>query len=329
MKNELVHLAITSGEPAGIGPEISLQATKKFLLQHQDVQIHLLGDRGLFSPYLNDFQDDRLHLVHIPLRSKNEYGQLNSANAPYVLEMLDQAYFGCHQKQYDAMVTAPLQKSVINDHGLHFTGHTEYLAQKAGSKQVVMMLCGQVSSSLTSSSEMMRVALATTHLALKDVSLAISYRELLGTIQIIHQTLKKYFGIQNPKIQVAGLNPHAGESGYLGKEEIDVIAPAIKQAQSEGISVTGPFSADTMFRLDMLDQVDVFLAMYHDQGLIPLKMACFGQGVNVTLGLPIIRTSVDHGTALEIAGRGEANFESMVQALSVAYQMVKNGTSSA
>ncbi len=329
MKNELVHLAITSGEPAGIGPEISVQATKKFLHQHPDVQIHLLGDRHLFSPYLDGFQNDRLHLVHLPLRSKNNYGQLNSANAPYVLEMLDQAYLGCEQKQYDAMVTAPLQKSVMNDNGLHFTGHTEYLAQKAGSKQVVMMLCGQVSSSLARSSEMMRVALATTHLALKDVPLAISYTELLGTIQIIHQTLKTYFGIQNPKIQVAGLNPHAGESGYLGKEEIDVITPVIKQAQSEGISVTGPFSADTMFRLDVLDQVDIFLAMYHDQGLIPLKMACFGQGVNVTLGLPIIRTSVDHGTALQIAGRGEANFESMVQALSVAYQMVKNGSSSA
>jgi 4-hydroxythreonine-4-phosphate dehydrogenase len=328
MKNELVHLIITSGEPAGIGPEISLQAAKKFVLQNADTQIYLLGDQALFEPYLEDFRHKRLQVIHLPLRTKNVPGLLNSINAPYVLEMLDQAYDGCVQGKYDALVTAPIQKSVINDFGVNFTGHTEYLADKAGNVQVVMMLCGQVSASLKSSSTMMRVAIACTHVALKDVPASITYTVLLGTIKILHQSLKQYFGIELPKIEVAGLNPHAGESGYLGKEELEVIAPVIREAQNLGINITGPFSADTMFRLDMLDSVDVFLAMYHDQGLIPLKMACFGQGVNVTLGLPIIRTSVDHGTAIQLAGRGEANSDSMYQALSVAHQMVKNGSSS-
>ena len=328
MKNELVHLIITSGEPAGIGPEISVHAAKKFLLQNVDTQISLIGDQGLFSPYLNDFQNERLHIIHLPLKTKSVDGQLNSANAPYVLEMLDRAYDGCMQGSYDAIVTAPIQKSVINDYGVSFTGHTEYLAEKAGNAQVVMMLCGQVSTTLSSSARVMRVALASTHLALKEVSGSITAKELLGTLSMLHQALNQYFGIKHPTIEVAGLNPHAGENGYLGKEEIVIIAPVIAQAQSLVINVTGPFSADTMFRIEALDHVDVFLAMYHDQGLIPLKMACFGQGVNVTLGLPIIRTSVDHGTALQLAGRGEANSDSMYQALSVAHQMVKNGSSS-
>jgi len=329
MKNEIVRLVITSGEPAGIGPEISVHAAKKFLQKNTDTQIYLLGDQVLFSPYLDELQNERFQIIHHSLKTKNVPGKLNSINAPYVLEMLDIAYEGCLQGYYDAVVTAPIQKSVINDSGVNFTGHTEYLADKAGNVQVVMMLCGQVSASLSSSSGMMRVALASTHVALKEVSTSITHKDLLGTIKILDRSLTQYFGMKHPKIEVAGLNPHAGESGYLGTEEIEVIAPVIREAQSLGINISGPFSADTMFRLDMLDRVDVFLAMYHDQGLIPLKMACFGQGVNVTLGLPIIRTSVDHGTALELAGRGEANSESMLQALTVAYQMVKNGSSSA
>jgi 4-hydroxythreonine-4-phosphate dehydrogenase len=227
------------------------------------------------------------------------------------------------------MVTAPLQKSIINDFGISFTGHTEYLAEKAGVSQVVMMLCGEVSGVKQVKPTMMRVALASTHIALKDVSLAMNSEEICRTLEIIHQCLRKYFGISNPRISVAGLNPHAGENGYLGDEEINIILPAIKKAQMNGISAIGPFPADTMFRYENLEHVDVFLAMYHDQGLIPLKMATFGHGVNVTLGLPIIRTSVDHGTALDLAQSGKADFGSMYEALRVAYQMVKNDSSSA
>jgi 4-hydroxythreonine-4-phosphate dehydrogenase len=243
--------------------------------------------------------------------------------------MLDIAFQGCLDKQYDAMVTAPLQKSIINDFGVSFTGHTEYLAEKAGVSQVVMMLCGEVSAVSQVKPTMMRVALASTHIALKDVSLSMNSEEICRTLEIIHQCLRKYFGISNPRISVAGLNPHAGENGYLGDEEINIILPAIKKAQMNGISAIGPFPADTMFRYDNLEHVDVFLAMYHDQGLIPLKMATFGHGVNVTLGLPIIRTSVDHGTALDLAQSGKADFGSMYEALRVAYQMVKNDSSSA
>jgi 4-hydroxythreonine-4-phosphate dehydrogenase len=330
MKNDSVQLVITSGEPAGIGPQISFLAANQFLKNHDDVNIVLLGDNELFRPYLQgQRQHSNLSIKNSPLRDENRLGQLNKKNAPYVLGMLDEAFQGCLEKQYDAMVTAPLQKSIINDFGISFTGHTEYLAEKAGVSQVVMMLCGEVSGIEQVKPTMMRVALATTHLALKDVSLSIHSEEIYRTVEIIHQFLKKYFGIPNPRISVAGLNPHAGENGYLGDEEINIILPAIKKAQINGIAAIGPFPADTMFRYGNLEHVDVFLAMYHDQGLIPLKMATFGHGVNVTLGLPIIRTSVDHGTALDLAQSGKADFGSMYEALRVAYQMVKNDSSSA
>ena len=330
MKNDRVQLVITSGEPAGIGPQISFLAAHQFLENHDDVNIVLLGDKELFQPYQQaQRQHANLSIKNSPLRDENRLGQLNKKNAPYVLGMLDIAFQGCLDKQYDAMVTAPLQKSIINDFGVSFTGHTEYLAEKAGVSQVVMMLCGEVSGVTQVKPTMMRVALASTHIALKDVSLAMNSEEICRTLEIIHQCLRKYFGISNPRISVAGLNPHAGENGYLGDEEINIILPAIKKAQMNGISAIGPFPADTMFRYDNLEHVDVFLAMYHDQGLIPLKMATFGHGVNVTLGLPIIRTSVDHGTALDLAQNGKADFGSMYEALRVAYQMVKNDSSSA
>ena len=329
MKNDCVQLVITSGEPAGIGPQISLQAAQQFLEQHDDAHIFLLGDQQLFQPYLpNHHLAPNLSIIDVPMRDQNRLGQLNKNNAPYVLSMLDIAFEGCLEKQYDAMVTAPIQKSVINDYGIHFTGHTEYLAEKAGVSQVVMMLCGAVNCGSQVNSTMMRVALASTHIALKEVSSVINTEEIYRTLEIVHKSLKQYFGIFNPKISVAGLNPHAGENGYLGHEEIEIILPAIKKAQAHGISCAGPFPADTLFRYQNLDQVDVFLAMYHDQGLIPLKMATFGHGVNVTLGLPIIRTSVDHGTALDLAQSGSADFGSMYEALVVAYQMVKNDSSS-
>ena len=330
MKNDRVQLVITSGEPAGIGPQISFLAAHQFLENHDDVNIVLLGDKELFQPYQQaQRQHVNLSIKNSPLRDENRLGQLNKKNAPYVLDILDLAFQGCLDKQYDAMVTAPLQKSIINDFGVSFTGHTEYLAEKAGVSQVVMMLCGEVSAVSQVKPTMMRVALASTHIALKDVSLSINSEEICRTLEIIHQCLRKYFGISNPRISVAGLNPHAGENGYLGDEEINIILPAIKKAQMNGISAIGPFPADTMFRYENLEHVDVFLAMYHDQGLIPLKMATFGHGVNVTLGLPIIRTSVDHGTALDLAQSGKADFGSMYEALRVAYQMVKNDSSSA
>jgi 4-hydroxythreonine-4-phosphate dehydrogenase len=330
MKNDRVQLVITSGEPAGIGPQISFLAAHQFLENHDDVNIVLLGDKELFQPYQQaQRQHANLSIKNSPLRDENRLGQLNKKNAPYVLGMLDIAFQGCLDKQYDAMVTAPLQKSIINDFGISFTGHTEYLAEKAGVSQVVMMLCGEVSAVSQVKPTMMRVALASTHIALKDVSLAMNSEEIYRALEIIHQCLRKYFGISNPRISVAGLNPHAGENGYLGDEEINIILPAIKKAQMNGISAIGPFPADTMFRYDNLEHADVFLAMYHDQGLIPLKMATFGHGVNVTLGLPIIRTSVDHGTALDLAQNGKADFGSMYEALRVAYQMVKNDSSSA
>jgi 4-hydroxythreonine-4-phosphate dehydrogenase len=329
MDNSYVQLVITSGEPAGIGPQISVQAAQAFIADHQDVKIHLLGDRQLFEPYYQkQALSDYISIEHVPLIAPNEQGQLNLNNAPYVLNLLDRAYQGCIEHSYDAMVTAPLQKSIINDHGLSFTGHTEYLAKKAGVSKVVMMLCGEVSHVANQPPMMMRVALVTTHMALKEIFTAITVDEILSTLQIIQSNIKKYFGIKSPKIMVAGLNPHAGEGGHLGREEIEIITPAIKKAQQLGLAVFGPYPADTMFRYQALDHADVFVAMYHDQGLIPLKMASFGQGVNITLGLPIIRTSVDHGTALDLAKTGTADCKSMYQALKVAYQMVKNGSSS-
>ena len=327
MKNDLIRLVITSGEPAGIGPQISFQAAQQFIKDKEDVSIEILGDQQLFNPYISEITSSRLTIDHIPLSDANRLGRLNVKNAPYVIQLLDKAYEGCQSQQYDAMVTAPLQKSIINDFGMDFTGHTEYLASKAGVSKVVMMLCGEIDLPKVHTNCLMRVALATTHIALKDIAQTINTEDILEIIQIIDQSCKQFFGIPQPSIAVAGLNPHAGEGGYLGREEIEIINPAIQKAKALGIDVSGPFPGDTLFRYKNIEQVDVFLAMYHDQGLIPLKMATFGRGVNVTLGLPIIRTSVDHGTALDISANGNADIGSMYQALQLAYQMVKNGSS--
>lgn len=326
-----IHLVISSGEPAGIGPEVSFFGALAFLQREPKVNITLLGDQSLFAEFQAETSIDalishRLRIEHVPLVEKNIYGTLNSKNSPYVLKLLDLAIDGCIARNFDAMVTAPLQKSIINDFGVEFTGHTEYLAEKTHTKRVVMMLCGK-NSIPPNQAENFRVALVTTHLPLIEVPRAITFEAVLETIQMVHQSLKTQFGIAQPKLKVTGLNPHAGEGGHLGMEEIDVIQPAIEHAKALAIDVSGPYPADTLFDLSQLPNIDAFIAMYHDQGLAPFKLACFGQGVNVTLGLPIIRTSVDHGTALQIAGKRKAEVSSVISAIELAFELAKNGTS--
>jgi 4-hydroxythreonine-4-phosphate dehydrogenase len=238
-------------------------------------------------------------------------GRLDAANARHVLAILDRAIDGCLTDEFDAMVTAPVQKSVINEAGVPFTGHTEYLADRTGTPRVVMLLAGGG----------LRVALATTHLALSEVPRAITRELIEAVVRILDADLRKRFGIARPRILVAGLNPHAGESGYLGREEIDSIAPAIEALAREGFAVSGPYPADTLFTPRVLEQGDCALAMFHDQGLPVLKHAAFGEAVNITLGLPIIRTSVDHGTALDRAGAGEVDAGSFHEAIAVAFGM--------
>ena len=323
-----VNLVITTGEPAGIGPEVSLNAALVFLAEQENATITLLGDERLFTIPQQASQSvlARLKLESVPLKQSVQAGVLNSDNARYVLNLLDQALDACMQKRFDAMVTAPIQKSVINEAEIPFTGHTEYLAQRCGVSHVVMMLCAPLPKGFLGMRHArdLRVALVTTHIPLQTVSAALSQVLILETIQIITKDLQIRFGISKPVLHMAGLNPHAGESGYLGQEEIEIISPAIKAAQSLGIDITGPYPGDTMFDPAALEKVDAFIAMYHDQGLAPFKFVSFGGGVNVTLGLPVIRTSVDHGTALSIAGTGTADSGSMLEALRLAYQLASN-----
>jgi 4-hydroxythreonine-4-phosphate dehydrogenase len=253
------------------------------------------------------------HIEHVPLARARIPGRLDAANGPYVLAILDRAVRGCLEGEFDAMVTAPVQKSVINDAGIAFTGHTEYLAERARAAHVVMMLVGGG----------LRVALATTHLALVDVPKSINRNGLLQTLRVLDADLKKRFRIARPRILVAGLNPHSGEGGHLGREDIEIIAPAIADALAAGIAVSGPIPADTLFVPERLKAADCVLAMYHDQGLPVLKYASFGRGVNVTLGLPFVRTSVDHGTALDIAGTGKADPGSLIEALKLAIELAQ------
>ena len=249
---------------------------------------------------------------HIPLARARTPGKLDPANSRYVLSLLDRAVQGCLAGEFQAMVTAPVQKSVINDAGIPFTGHTEYLAERTGAHVVMMLVGGGL-----------RVALATTHLPLSQVSTAITKQGLLRTLHTVDRELRKRFKIRKPNILVAGLNPHSGESGHLGSEDIEVIAPAVKEAVSQGIAASGPIPADTLFVPERLRGADCVLAMYHDQGLPVLKYASFGRGVNVTLGLPFVRTSVDHGTALDIAGTGKADAGSLVEAVKLAIELAQ------
>ncbi len=321
-------LAVTSGEPAGIGPELCLRLAGRT----DAVQPVILGDRHLleqrvsalglavaFRDYRpeNPVDRDKLDVLHIPLAVAATAGKLDPANAGYVLALLDRALAGCRCGEFAAMITAPVHKGVINQAGIPFTGHTEYLAEKTGTPLVVMMLAGNTERGP------LRVALATTHLPLKEVPAAITADLLERTLRILHADLQGKYGLDDPRILVAGLNPHAGEGGYLGREEIEVISPLLEKLRTEGMRLSGPHPADTMFTSPILAQGDAVLAMYHDQGLAPLKYATFGHGINVTLGLPIIRTSVDHGTALELAGTGRADPGSLFEALDEAERMAR------
>lgn len=252
-----------------------------------------------------------LKVLHIPTAKPVRTGSLDPANSPYVLNTLTCAIDGCTSGAFDAIVTAPVHKGVINDAGIAFTGHTEFLAEHTQTKNVVMMLVGGG----------MRVALATIHLALKDVPNAITQENLETTIRILHADLIQKFGLTHPRILVAGLNPHAGEDGYLGREEIETINPVLNKLREQGMQLIGALPADTLFTPKYLNHADCVLAMYHDQGLPVLKHGSFGAGINVTLGLPIIRTSVDHGTALDLAGAGNIEIGSMQAALNLAIEL--------
>jgi len=247
----------------------------------------------------------------VPLAVSSTPGRLDTANARYVLAVLDAALDGCATGRFDAIVTAPVHKGVINDAGVAFTGHTEYLAERTGAPQPVMMLVGGG----------LRVALATTHLPLARVSAALTAERLVSVLTILDADLRTKFGIAAPRILVCGLNPHAGEGGHLGREEIEVIEPVLRRLQAQGLHLTGPVPADTAFLPERLTGQDAVLAMYHDQGLPVLKRAAFGHGVNVTLGLPVVRTSVDHGTALDLAGTGRADAGSLQAATRLAFEL--------
>ena len=318
--NSTVKLAISTGEPAGIGPEVSIAAANAFIADNPHTKITLYGDRSLFQ---SQSLASQIQIAHIPLIKQNQIGRLNPENAPYVLSVIQESSEACRSGVHDALITAPVQKSILSRPSIEFSGHTEFLAQLDGKDQVVMMLCGEISDpkSEDKKSFPLRVALASTHLPIQQVAQSIQYKSLLQTIRIIHSDLQTRFGIASPIIMVTGLNPHAGEDGHLGREEIDTIIPAIKAAQVEGIKISGPFPADTLFNPARLQAADAVLAMYHDQGLAPFKFATFTEGVNVTLGLSYIRTSVDHGTALDIAGHDKADWHSMYAALNLAQEL--------
>jgi 4-hydroxythreonine-4-phosphate dehydrogenase len=326
-------IAVTSGEPAGIGPELCLQLAgyqgearpvilgDRHLLEARAAQLGLaisFCDFDAKNPVDRNIDGARgksLEVLHLPLATPSTPGQLDAANAPYVLALLDRALAGCQSGEFAAMATAPVHKGVINDAGVPFSGHTEYLAEKTTTPLVVMMLAGNTERGP------LRVALVTTHLPLKDVPAAITADVLETTLRILNADLRQKYGIAQPRILVAGLNPHAGEGGYLGREEIEIITPVLEKLRAEGLQLSGPHPADTLFTPPILAQGDAVLAMYHDQGLTALKYATFGHGINVTLGLPIIRTSVDHGTALELAGSGRADPGSLFEAVAEAARM--------
>ncbi len=344
-------LVITAGEPAGIGPELCVKLAMpgvvviadKHLLQQRAAQLGIdlrirewnrlewimENGKGKMQPFLPDASQNPFHyqlstinypltlpslsVIHVPLAEPSVPGILNAANSDYVMASLRRAVQGCQAGDFSGMVTAPVHKGIINDAGIALTGHTEFLADLTGTQQVVMMLAGGG----------MRVALATTHLPLREVPDAITAKLLEDVLHIINRDLQRRFGIAHPRILVAGLNPHAGEGGYLGREEIEVMVPVLDKLRSAGMNVSVPLPADTLFTPDKLAQCDCVLSMYHDQGLPVLKHASFGQGVNITLGLPIVRTSVDHGTALDLAGTGRADSGSLFEAIAVAAKMAE------
>jgi len=325
--NNLIRIALTAGEPAGIGLDVTLQ----WAMSAQTVDLVAFADPMALQ--------QRAEILNLPIQlDVREYhppaphqtgilkvrpyftaqpvtaGQLNVANAAYVLECLEQACRSCQRGEFDAMVTAPVHKGVINEAGMAFSGHTEFLAKLTHARCVVMMLA----------TSRLRVALVTTHLPLSQVPKAITRERLEQVLRVLERDLRRYFGFDKPRILVCGLNPHAGENGHLGREELEIINPVLDKLRGKGFNLIGAISADTAFTEKSLSYADVVLSMYHDQGLPVLKQQGFGEAVNITLGLPIIRTSVDHGTALELAGTNQADAGSLTQAVEIAAKMVKN-----
>ena len=319
-------IVITPGEPAGIGPDLVLAISGRAW----PVELVVVADPALLASRAQDLGIDvklitydasaepkpqaagTLTVEAVPLKAETTAGQLDARNGAYVLKTLERAARGALSGEFAALVTGPVHKGVINEAGVPFSGHTEFFAEQAGCDQVVMMLA----------TEGLRVALATTHLPLQEVSAAITPQSLTRTIEILHQDLQQQFGLPHPRIYVCGLNPHAGESGHMGREEIDVIEPVLEKMRQQGMTLIGPLPADTLFQDKYLQDADAVLAMYHDQGLPVLKYKGFGKAVNITLGLPFIRTSVDHGTALELAGTGRADTGSLLTAMAQAIDMV-------
>ncbi|EAU0670199.1 4-hydroxythreonine-4-phosphate dehydrogenase PdxA [Salmonella enterica] len=321
-------VVITPGEPAGIGPDLVVQLAQRAwpseLVVCADgalltVRAAMLGLPLSLLPYSPDVPAapqpaGTLTLLPVSLRAPAIPGQLTVENGPYVVDTLARACDGCLQHEFAALITGPVHKGVINDAGIPFTGHTEFFEERSQAKKVVMMLA----------TEALRVALATTHLPLRAIADAITPALLHDVIAILHHDLRTKFGLRSPHILVCGLNPHAGEGGHMGTEERDTIIPVLDELRAQGMRLTGPLPADTLFQPKYLDHADAVLAMYHDQGLPVLKYQGFGRGVNITLGLPFIRTSVDHGTALELAGQGKADVGSFITALNLAIKMIVN-----
>lgn len=326
-------IALTPGEPAGIGPELTVRIAQQQhhqqlvavadpeLLRATATHLQLPLELTAFSPGqpAHSNAPGCLSILPVELAAAVTPGQLNPANADYVLRTLAAATDGCLAREFAALVTGPVHKGVINGAGIAFSGHTEFLAERSAVDQVVMMLA----------CEGLRVALATTHLPLAQVPAAITASSLTRTLEILHQDLRRKFGLANPRILVCGLNPHAGEGGHMGREEIDVIEPVLQRLRGAGMQLLGPLPADTLFTPKYLDNADAVLAMYHDQGLPVLKYKGFGQAVNITLGLPFIRTSVDHGTALDLAGQGIADLGSLETALNYADTLARHLTHTA
>ena len=316
-------IALTPGEPAGIGPDLAIHISQKPV--DSNIRLVIVADPNVLQeraqqlgtslalPVWSPGTNAGISILPVASETGVRAGHLDKHNSPYVLRTLERAIDGCLANEFDALVTGPVHKGIINEAGIPFTGHTEFLAQRCGVKHVVMMLA----------TNSLRVALATTHVPLNLVSDSITQELLEEVIRILHRELVQRFAIAQPRILVCGLNPHAGESGYLGHEEIDTIAPVIDRFEGEGMRVRGPLPADTAFTPKSLSDADAVLTMYHDQGLPVVKYAGFGKAVNITLGLPIVRTSVDHGTALELAGTGNIDSGSLSAAIDMARQLAR------
>ena len=319
--NECVRIAVTAGEPAGIGPDLCATLKSKpgaelVIIADPDVlqsRGSVLGVNAKFNQFSQSNACEQVSVMPLKTTAAVTTGTLDPANSAYVLESIRIAVDGCRDGTFDAMVTPPVHKGVINDAGINFSGHTEFIAERLNATPLMVL-----------AAEALKVALVTTHLPLKEVADAITHDGVVNCLQILHNDLQSKYKIKTPHILVCGLNPHAGESGHLGMEEIDTITPAIETARSRGINATGPLPADTLFTHRHLKDADAVLAMFHDQGLPVLKYAGFGNSVNVTFGLPIIRTSVDHGTALDLAGSGKATDGSLHAAIDLAIHLAHN-----